>query len=98
MRTTVTIDPDVEQLLRQAMQQTGEGFKTTLNRAIRQGLTEVASTDPEPPFVVQPQSLGLRAGFDPLKLQELGDEMEIDAFLSLTRRLQTGGTSAQATS
>ena len=38
MRTTVTIDPDVEVLLRKAMRQRGEPFKQVLNAAIREGL------------------------------------------------------------
>ena len=39
MRTTVTLDPDVEALLRQAMRERGLSFKEALNSAIRQGLT-----------------------------------------------------------
>lgn len=38
MRTTVTLDPDVEALLRKAMQERGESFKQVLNFAIRSGL------------------------------------------------------------
>lgn len=87
MRTTVTVDQDVEQLLRQAMHQTGQSFKTTLNLALRRGLASVAPVRPEAPFVVAAQSMGLRAGFDPAELQQLGDELEVDAFLELTRRL-----------
>ncbi len=87
MRTTVTVDPDVEQLLRQAMQQTGKSFKATLNQAIRKGLAGTPLTVPEAPFEVSPQSMGLRAGIDPVELQQLGDELEVDAFLDLTRRL-----------
>ncbi len=83
----MTVEPDVEQLLRQAMQQTGQSFKTTLNQAIRKGLAGTPLTAPEPPFVVSPQSMGLRAGIDPVELQQLGDELEVDAFLNLTRRL-----------
>jgi len=39
MRTTVTLDPDVEALLRQAMRKRHLSFKAALNLAIRQGLT-----------------------------------------------------------
>lgn len=95
MRTTVTIDNDVEQLLRQAMQQTGQSFKTTLNQAIRRGLASVAPGETEPPFVVKPQSMGLRAGIDPTQLQHLSDEVEVDAFLGLTRRLQGAKSDAR---
>lgn len=38
MRTTVTIDPDVEALLRKTIRERGEPFKQVLNNAVRAGL------------------------------------------------------------
>jgi len=38
MRTTVTLDPDVESLLRKEVRRRGEPFKAVLNDAIRAGL------------------------------------------------------------
>lgn len=38
MRTTVTIDPDVEVLIERAMRETGAPFKQVLNDAVREGL------------------------------------------------------------
>lgn len=38
MRTTVTLDPDVEQLVKTLMRDTGMGFKQALNHALRLGL------------------------------------------------------------
>ena len=38
MRTTVTLDPDVEAMLRKEVRQRGESFKEVLNNAIRLGL------------------------------------------------------------
>lgn len=38
MRTTVTIDPDIEALLTRAMRQKGLSFKEALNGALRLGL------------------------------------------------------------
>lgn len=38
MRTTVTLDPDVEILLREAQRETGTPFKQVLNNAVRDGL------------------------------------------------------------
>lgn len=43
MRTTVTLDPDVEALVRTAMRQRGLSFKEALNSAIRAGLTQSKS-------------------------------------------------------
>jgi len=42
MRTTVTLDPDVEALVRQAMRDRGQGFKETVNAALRAGLSPPA--------------------------------------------------------
>jgi len=38
MRTTVTLDPDVEKLLKAAARDSGAPFKQVLNDAVREGL------------------------------------------------------------
>lgn len=38
MRTTVTLDPDVQALLKEAAHRSGKPFKVALNEAIRAGL------------------------------------------------------------
>ena len=38
MRTTVTLDPDVERLIRDAMRERAISFKAALNEAVRIGL------------------------------------------------------------
>lgn len=97
MRTTVTIDPDVENLLRHAMQQTGESFKATLNRAIRAGLAGMATPTDEPAFTVPARSMGVRAGVDPVRLNQASDDLEIDAFLEVAGKLQRQGRIQQQT-
>lgn len=86
MRTTVTVDPDVEALLRQAMQESGETFKTTLNQAIRRGLADVVCKKDEKPFVVKAKNMGLRAGIDIANIHDIETEMEVEAFLEVTRK------------
>ena len=44
----------------------------------------------EPPFRVDARPLGLRAGIDPARLNQLNDEQEVDAFLALTDQLKSG--------
>lgn len=39
MRTTVTLDPDVESLIRRSMRERGLTFKEAVNEAIRAGAT-----------------------------------------------------------
>ena len=42
MRTTVTVDPDVEALVRAYMREHGASFKEAVNAAIRTGLAGLA--------------------------------------------------------
>ena len=83
MRTTVTIDPDVHQLLQDAMQRSRQSFKEILNQALRRGLADMVPPVDEPPFQVDARPLGLRAGIDPSRLNQLNDKLEVEAFLSM---------------
>jgi hypothetical protein len=96
MRTTVTLDPDVEQLLRDAMQRQRLSFKEALNQAIRTGLSHAPrpSSD-EAPFVVRARRMGLHAGLDAGRLNQVADELEAAAFDELSRSLsETPGVSS----
>ena len=42
MRTTVTLDPDVEAIVRSAMRDRGISFKEALNDAVRRGVAPAA--------------------------------------------------------
>jgi hypothetical protein len=82
MRTTLTLDPDLFSELQALARQTGASFKEVVNTALRQGLAQGKKpAAPLPPFVVKPRSLGLRAGIDPLRLNQLFDELEVEDFL-----------------
>jgi hypothetical protein len=59
MRTTVTLDPDVEALLRRIMKRQGLSFKAALNQAIREGLSRPASKSPRP-YVLKTYRMGYR--------------------------------------
>ena len=89
MRTTVTLDPDVVELLRAAAHGMRRSFKEALNSAVRRGLEGATSRPPRAAFKVHPVSMGVRSGVDPACLAEVGDDAEVDAFLDLTRRLTT---------
>lgn len=87
MRTTVTLDPEVERLLKKAMQLRGQSFKQVLNQALLKGLADVAGDQHEPPFEVPARPMQLRAGLDPARLNTMTDELEAEAHADLTRRL-----------
>jgi hypothetical protein len=88
MRTTVTLDPDVERLLKEEVHRTRLSFKAVLNNAVRAGLRTASQPDRRRPFVVRAQPMGVRPGIDPARLGEVADELEIEAFLTNTERLR----------
>ena len=81
MRTTVTLDDDVERILRETMHRTRQSFKETLNQALRAGLAGTPTRTRHRRFVVRARPMGLRAGFDPAGLNKLVDELEAEAFV-----------------
>jgi hypothetical protein len=89
MRTTVTLDKDVERLLREAMHRSRRGFKETLNAAIRNGLGRKTTGKERSRFVVRARPMGLRAGLDPAGLNKLADDLDVDTFLSKVRNAKT---------
>jgi hypothetical protein len=86
MRTTVTLDPDVERLLKEAARETRRSFKQVLNDAVRAGLRASSTTVRRKRFSVKARPMVLRPGIDPTRLTELADELEIEAFLESTWR------------
>jgi hypothetical protein len=85
MRTTVTLDRDVELLLRDAMHSSRRSFKETLNDAVRAGLGAKSGSAKPKRFRVKARVLGLRAGIDPAGFNRLVDELEVDAYLEKQR-------------
>ena len=86
MRTTVSLDEDVERLLREAMHRSRRGFKATLNTAIREGLGRKTRGTRRAPFVIKARPMGLRPGFDLAGFNKLADELEVDGFLAKARK------------
>ena len=81
MRTTVTLDRDVERLVKEAMHRTRRSFKDTLNAALRTALGGIAAESDRPTFVLIARALGLRPGIDPTSFNKMADDLEADAFL-----------------
>lgn len=74
MRTTVTLDADVEAKLRQAVRERGQSFKSVLNDAIRAGLSGGERSRRR--YRVPARSLGVRAGVDLDRALSLAGELE----------------------
>lgn len=83
MRTTVTLDPDAEQIVRRRMRERGMTFKEAINDAIRSG----ASTGRTPtPFRTQTAAMG-ESTVNLDRALQLAGELEDE---ELVRKLRTG--------
>ncbi len=78
MRTTLTLDPDVERLIGEEVHRTRRPFKQVVNDAIRAGLGSAARAVPPAKFEVRAHPCGLRPGIDPARLNQLLDELEVE--------------------
>jgi hypothetical protein len=75
MRTTLSLDDDVAQLLNKEVRRSGGSFKEVVNRFLRMGL--VASKRPtRKPFVVKPWDLMPPAGLSFDNVEDLLDTLE----------------------
>ena len=80
MRSTLTLDDDVAKALWDEARRTGQSFKAVVNATLRKGLTRGAVPAPRlPRFQVKPKACGFRTGVDPLRLNQLADELEVEA-------------------
>ena len=64
MRTTLTIEPDVERLLRQEVRRTGRSMKAVVNDALRAELGAAGKPPTAPPYAVEPHDFRFRPGVD----------------------------------
>ena len=83
VRTTVAIDADVEQLLKDESLRSGRTLKAVLNDAIRASL----GSKSEGPTLLDPVTMGLRGDIDPRGLNTLADDLEVEAFFESDRKL-----------
>ena len=83
MRTTLTIDSDVEQLLIREMRRTNRSMKAVVNDTLRAGFGERGKAASVARYMVEPHAFGFKPGIDPYRLNQLADELETKEF---TRR------------
>jgi len=81
MRTTLTLDPDVERLLSDEVHRTRRPLKQVVNDALRRGLGPRLADEPEAPYRVKVHHAKLRAGIDPTAMNRLADELEDESIL-----------------
>ena len=81
MRTTLTIEPDVERLLQREVRRTDKSMKAVVNDALRLGLGAYGKSPQLTPFKVDPHAFGFKPGppgsaSDAAKIFPLGRSIE----------------------
>ena len=80
MRTTLTLDDDIADSLKERARLLNISFKQVVNETLRRGLSPAAREAPTPEYRVVPNRSGLVPGVDPLKLNQLNDQIEAEGF------------------
>lgn len=81
MRTTLTLDPEIADRLKEEAALGKRSFKTIVNEALRRGLG-METTKRTQRFRVQPHSSRLFSGIDHTRLNQLVDELDVEAFIA----------------
>ncbi len=87
MRTTLTIDNDIADSLKEQARLQDRPFKQVVNDALRRGLSQAVEEE-RPVFRVKPLPGGFMPGIDPLKIKELLDELLVQDFLEKNARIE----------
>ena len=80
MRTRVTLDNDVADFLKEKARLLNKPFKQVVNETLRLGMSVSVREAPANQFRVVPISSGFVPGVDPLKLNQLNDQLEVEEF------------------
>lgn len=88
MRTTITLDDGLARRLKDEMRIRGTGFRETLEETLKRGLANKAVNQSAEPFRVRSKPMHLKAGIDPSRLHDFETDLEVDHFLSVTRKQQ----------
>ncbi len=84
MRTTLTLDDDLAEALKERAKLLDVPLNQVVNDTLRRGLAPKGPED-RPVFRVRPLRGGFRPGIDPLKLNQLNDQLEVEDFLEEQR-------------
>lgn len=76
VRTTITLDEDIERNLQAHMRKTGMSFKKSVNELLRTALVEARKTSATKPFTVRARPMGLREGLSYDNVEDLLDQLD----------------------
>ena len=95
MRTTLTLDDDVADFLKERSRLQDKPFERVVNETLRRGMETPASPKPAvgdradaklPPFKVVPFSSKFAPGVDQLKLNQINADLEMEELIRKVRK------------
>lgn len=81
MRTTLTLDDDLDAELRERARLLKIPFKKAVNDAIRRGLSPGGAAAAAEPYRVRPFNARINPEIDPYRLNQLLDEEDVERFV-----------------
>ena len=76
----MTIDDDIADYLKERARLLNQSFKQVVNDTLRRGISPLYDEMQPSKFRVVPNRSGLATGVDPLRLNQLNDELEDEDF------------------
>ncbi len=78
MRTTLTIEDQIDVRLRTVADRQNRSYKDVVNEALAAGFQQLEVAEPLPEYHIRVRDYGFQAGVDTAKLNQLYDELETD--------------------
>lgn len=76
MRRTLTIDDDLDKLIRREMAASKDGFREVINKLLRLGLQARQVAKTSPPLSIQPVKMGSKPGVSFESIADLEERLE----------------------
>ena len=86
MRTTLTIDDDIADFLREQSRLREKSFKQVVNETLRQGMSPAANEKPRKPFKVKPLPGGYMQGVDPMNPKDFLNQLDDENYFEVLQR------------
>ena len=78
MRTTLTIEDQIDIVLRKIAAKQHMSYKEVVNKALKKGIESMEAHEAPVTYKVRSKAYGFQPGVDPEKLNQLVDELEVE--------------------
>ena len=86
MRTTLTIDDDIADFLREQSRLHEKTFKQVVNETLRRGMSPLANSVQRKPFKVKPFPGGFAPGVDPMNPKDFLNQLDDEHYFKVLRQ------------